>query len=100
MGERIDHAPTDLTEVVEVLATELGEEAREQIATTDDMIVFHHGLGTGIRNRFGLWQGSLLAQWFNERGVLHPDSMSMVILRALQKRVRGEPFDDLLDTPE
>src|SRR4051812_25886021 len=44
-----------------------------------DMIQYHMGLGMGLRNDWGLWRGSRLSQWFNQRGIFHPDDMSGII---------------------
>jgi len=46
----------------------------------EDMIHYHHSLGMWIRNNRGLWGGSRLQKYFQDRGVRHPDEMSSVIL--------------------
>jgi len=60
----------------------LSPETREKLRTTpqEDLILFHHGLGTGIRNRQGLWRGnaSLIKSCLVAPG--HPDDASMVII--------------------
>ncbi len=48
--------------------------------------------GMGIRNSWGLWKGSRLAQWFLYRGVNHPDSMSAIIMAAFRAEMEGLPF--------
>jgi hypothetical protein len=45
-----------------------------------DLILYHHGWGMGIRNGFCLWKGGALQTWFMDRGVSHPDSMSMILI--------------------
>jgi hypothetical protein len=45
-----------------------------------DPFTHHHGLGTWLRNYWGLWAGSRLAQKFNRAGIRHPDDMSHIIL--------------------
>jgi len=54
----------------------------------DDLIKFHHGWGTGIRNRFGLWGGNdaLMADCHAD----HPDSASMVIIEAVWQKLQKE----------
>ena len=49
-----------------------------------DLIVLHHGYGTWIRNKW-LWgdRDPALVQFFRTHGIRHPDSMSMVLIRAL-----------------
>jgi hypothetical protein len=46
----------------------------------DQIIQFHHGLGTWLRNNWGLWGGSRLQTYLVLRGTNHPESMSSVIL--------------------
>jgi hypothetical protein len=49
----------------------------------DDLISLHHGFGTWIRNRYGLWRGNdqliLSACGFR----CHPDDASMKIIEAV-----------------
>jgi hypothetical protein len=54
----------------------------------DELIEYHHGWGTGIRNEFGLWHGndSLMADCHAE----HPDGASMVIIEAVWQRLQTE----------
>jgi hypothetical protein len=62
----------------ELLSTELSAQDKDRLlqATPTDIILMHHGFGTGIRNRFGLWHGNELTRFFKANGVDHPDSMS------------------------
>jgi hypothetical protein len=57
-----------------------------------DMIQYHFSVGMSLRNGWGLWAGSPLAQWFNERGVQHPDNMSGIILTSYWRHLHGEPI--------
>jgi hypothetical protein len=52
----------------------------------EDLISFHHGWGTEIRNNFGLWRGNtnLLADCRAEE----PDGASMVIIEAVWQRLQ------------
>lgn len=80
--------PGTLSETVAILAAELSEQDRALMAGTleGDLVRFHHGLGTYIRNRFGLWGANpaLLAAC----KVSHPDDASAVVLRALRDHLR------------
>jgi hypothetical protein len=58
----------------------------------DDMIEYHMGLGTGLRNDWGLWRGSRLSQWFNQRGIFHPDDMSGIIFDTFWDKLHNKPF--------
>jgi hypothetical protein len=51
---------------------------------------YHHGLGTRIRNEFGLWGDGMLKIWFYNRGIRHPDDMSGIILESLYCRLHNE----------
>ena len=49
-----------------------------------DLILFHHGGGTGIRNDFGLWRGNdKLIGSCGKGQQVHPDSCSMLIIEAV-----------------
>ncbi|MGV3616212.1 MAG: DUF6794 domain-containing protein [Fimbriimonas sp.] len=61
--------------------------------TEDDMIVYHHGLGTWLRNNWGLWGQSALAKWFAQRGIFHPDDMSGIVLDSYWRRLHKRPID-------
>lgn len=59
-----------------------------------DPIEFHHGLGTALRNCWGLWAGgSGLASWFAERGITHPDDMSSIVLTSFHRKLNGNELD-------
>ena len=61
---------------------------KKQVRETkrEDLILFHHGWGTGIRNEFGLWRGNtnLMADCHAK----HPDDASMVIIKAVWERLQ------------
>ena len=56
----------------------------------EDLIVLHHGYGTGIRNKW-LWgdREPALVEFFRKHGVTHPDEMSMVLIYALWREVNS-----------
>jgi Domain of unknown function (DUF6794) len=54
------------------------------------MSKYHMGLGAGIRNGWGLWRGSALAQHMRELGFIHPDTMSGVILNTFWCKRHGQ----------
>lgn len=45
-----------------------------------DVSLYHHGLGTWLRNNWYLWGGSRLSKYFNNLGIYHPDDISSIIL--------------------
>src|SRR5262245_22161042 len=55
-----DKWPTSVAEVVKDIVGRLPAKDKEIVRTTkkEDLIRFHHGWGTGIRNYYGLWRGN------------------------------------------
>jgi hypothetical protein len=49
-------------------------------------------LEEGMRNSWGLWKNSRLAQWFVARGVGAPEDMTGIILNALRADLNQRPF--------
>lgn len=77
------YIPQNLGECFVQLDTLLKQKDREEMKELphrDDMIEYHPGLGTYLRNNWGLWRSSRLQKYFLERGIYHPDSMSRIIL--------------------
>ncbi len=85
--------PQSLREALDILMI-LPEESIEEIRNTaeGEMFLYHMGLGRWIRNSFGLWGGSNLAQHFNENGVYHPDDMSSIILDSFWRELNNKPI--------
>ncbi len=50
----------------------------------------HFGLGLWLRNNWGLWSGSRLYVFLNQKGLNHPDDMSSVILTSYHRHINGE----------
>jgi len=59
----------------------------------------HHGLGTWIRNNWGLWGNSKLKQYFLAQGFTHPDEMSSKILTSYHRYLNGKQITDRLFFP-
>jgi hypothetical protein len=83
-------------EAVEFTSRHLDPQLRTEIVALnnpDDMIIFHHGLGTWVRNHCGLWQpDSPLLAGLREKSFTfdgHPDSASHIVLGALWAYERG-----------
>lgn len=87
-----DNWPTTVEATVKDLLSKIPEEDKETIRKTkkDDLIMFHHGWGTGIRNHYGLWRGNhaLVKDACGEG--CHPDDASMVIIEAVWKALQKE----------
>ena len=90
---RSTRTPTTVAEVVEDIIENMSEADKANVANTpeDDLIMFHHGWGTGIRNHYNLWQNQALVK---ATGKEHADDASMVIIKAVWQALRdsGETY--------
>lgn len=50
----------------------------------------HFGFGMWMRNNWQLWVGSRLSNYFNEKGIYHPDDMSGIILDSYHRYLTGK----------
>ncbi len=50
----------------------------------------HFALGMWMRNNWGLWKGSRLSKYFNDKGIYHPDDMSGIILVSYHRYLNGK----------
>jgi hypothetical protein len=77
------YIPKDLGEALIELdksLTEINKKEMQALPKRADMIQYHHSLGTWMRNNWGLWGGSRLQKYFTDKGIMHPDDMSSVVL--------------------
>lgn len=90
--------PETVSEAADILIQDIQDKDKEEIIskTKDDLIMYHFGWGTGIRNSFGLWKGNtkLLIDCGSEK--IHPDDCSMIIIEEVWKKLRASyPKDKL-----
>jgi hypothetical protein len=82
--------PRTVQEAVDHMIAALGRDEKELIknAGEADLVEFHFGLGTAIREAFQLWHGNkeLLKSCGSES--MHPDDAAMVIIEALWRRLQ------------
>jgi hypothetical protein len=91
----VEDDPATLEEAHCLLERQLPQEELAKIdamKSEDEMIEYHFGLGMGMRNGWGLWAGSPLAQHMRKLGFAHPDDMSGVILETFWCKRHGEAF--------
>jgi hypothetical protein len=88
------YIPKDLDECFVELKKLLPEKTVDEMknGAEKDMINYHHGLGTWLRNNWGLWKGSRLSKWFNDKGVQHPDDMSGIIFDSFWRHLNNKPI--------
>src|SRR5215212_2676940 len=60
--------------------------------TEREMGKYHHGLGTRLRNEWGLWRTGPLYEHLYALGLRHPDDMSATILTSFWRRLHGQPL--------
>jgi len=87
--------PTKLSECFKLLDNILSEAPDGdwfKEAEEDDAIAqSHHGLGTWIRNNWGLWEeDGMLHEYFTKLGLKHPDDMSGVILTSYHRHLNNK----------
>jgi hypothetical protein len=82
--------PRTVAEAVQVVRDWLDEQERRELAymREADLILLHHGFGTGIRNGLGLWGGN--TRLLEDCGSMHPDDCSSIIIEKLHARLRAE----------
>lgn len=90
--------PTDLDAAVMQLMVLLDDanqlESFESKTLHECAGLYHHSLGTYIRNEWGLWGSeTALSKHLESLGIFHGDDKSATIFRALWHRLNQRPFD-------
>jgi len=82
--------PSTIDEAVDFILSEMNEKDKRTIMETprDDLIKYHMGFGTAIRNKLGLWSGNTKLMKATKKQ--HPDDASMVIIEALWERLQKQ----------
>jgi hypothetical protein len=71
----------------------LGERIKSEFRSGKQRAVdLHFSLGAGLRNMWGLSNGSDLAKRFNELGIMDPDAMSAIILETYIRKTKNKPL--------
>lgn len=86
--------PQTLEEATERIITGMNDSDKKIVIETPekDLIIYHIGWGTSIRNSFGLWQGNNAL--LESCGTKNPDVASMVIIRSVwEKLIKSGEFD-------
>jgi hypothetical protein len=83
--------PKTLDECFERLSKIEGVEEFREMVEERIIGIYHHGLGTWIRNEWGLWdENSDLHKHFKEKGLFHADDMSGLILLSFHRKLNGK----------
>jgi hypothetical protein len=85
-----DEWPKTVAEAVSDILQSMTDPDKEELRKTalPDLILFHHGWGTGIRNRYGLWRGNIDLLISACGRPCHPDDASMLIIEAVWSAVQ------------
>ncbi len=89
------YIPRDLDDALVELDRIMGTKGHDEVmrTTEDGMIKYHRGLGTWLRNNWGLWKGSRLSEYFHQLGIRHPDDMSGIIFDSYWRKLHGSPIE-------
>ena len=102
-AERVNdiYIPADIDDAITELDNNfLSAEDREYIMSLSEEELprdLHHTLGMYIRNDWGLWFDSRLAQHLRTLGISHPDEMSAYILMAYYRHHHGLGLPEIKD---
>ena len=93
--EDSDALPSSVDEATEQIISEMSPEDQNLVRNTpkEDLIRFHHGWGTGIRNSLGLWGTN--KELLQDTGKQHPDDASMIIIESIWARLQTSSEQDV-----
>ncbi len=82
--------PVTVENTVKNILLAMSDEDKQLVKKTskEDLVKFHHGWGTGIRNHYGLWRGNKKLIESACGKPCHPDDASMLIIEAVWKELQ------------
>ncbi len=86
--------PETIEAATQTIISLLPEKDRLLIKATkkEDLILYHHGWGTGIRNSLGLWRGNQKLLLSACGKPCHPDDASMKIIEAVWENLQNKVY--------
>lgn len=90
---KIGQIPNNFEESLVFLDSMMNPKMKEWIKCLPDQEFagyVHHGFGMYLRNNWGLWGNSKLADNLYRMGIFHPDDMSGIILDSYQRKLKKE----------
>lgn len=85
------YIPIDMEDAIAELDKALSDIVKTELKAAENLFDFHFTLGEWLRQSWGLWLGSRLAQHFRDMNVINPDLMSLLILRSYQEHLNRPP---------
>jgi hypothetical protein len=84
--------PETIEAATQTIISLLPEKDRQLVkaAKKEDLILYHHGWGTGIRNSLGLWRGNQKLLLSACGKPCHPDDASMKIIEAVWESLQNK----------
>jgi hypothetical protein len=91
--KKLDWKPTTVDECMRAFGELLSpvEQMEVTLMSKDELIQCHHGLGRWVRNNWGLWEGGALLDHMKSLGFIHPDDISMSLIREWWARMNKVP---------
>lgn len=99
MPVQLEPQPATVEEAISRIYDNMNEEEREAIRNQSGMGMFHFTIGMGLRNAWNLWGAipgkptTLRDDFIANYQLGHADDMSGYLMRAVEAKVNGEPFD-------
>jgi hypothetical protein len=88
------YVPTDLDDALRYLTCVWSDKGKEEFKNKVEkhaVAELHFGTGLQMRNGWGLWEGkNSLTQYFNSKGVFHPDDISSIILTSFHRQLNNK----------
>jgi hypothetical protein len=94
----LDIVPKDLDEALEILEQKfkVTEGFQEWLALDEQKALgISHRISRHIRNSWGLWDGSVLRDWFLSQGIHYTNDMSNIILRCLHRKLNNKALNSV-----
>lgn len=90
--------PKTIDEAAMLIIKKMKKKEKKTIKETSpfDLILYHHGWGTGIRNEFGLWNDN--TELMKDCGNTHPDDCSMKIIYRVWQILQENPRENTFIT--
>lgn len=90
------YIPTDLEDAFKQIDSFWSDSTKQMVANWSEdefSAKAHMGFGLWMRNNWGLWRGSRLSKYFNDKGIYHPDDMSGILLDSYHRYLNNKDLE-------